>query len=58
MLNEVLTEALGQNGIVKKVRQLFMVGQTRIHVDHVESLGDFMELEVNTIISRCNYIEE
>lgn len=45
-LHEILSDALGQNGIVKKIRRLFMVGQTRIHVDSVEGLGDFMELEV------------
>lgn len=50
-MNALLTEALGQNGIVKKVRRLFLVEQTRIHVDNVEGLGDFMELEVNKI---CN----
>ncbi|KAF2905967.1 hypothetical protein ILUMI_00198 [Ignelater luminosus] len=45
-LNAVLSRALGTTGIVKKVRQLFLVEQTRIHVDQVEGLGDFMELEV------------
>ncbi len=30
-----------------KLRTLYMVGQTRVHVDHVYELdGDFMELEV------------
>ncbi|XP_003382753.1 PREDICTED: uncharacterized protein LOC100631935 [Amphimedon queenslandica] len=45
-LKETLRLALGVRGIVKKVRQLFMVGQTRVHVDSVEGLGNFMELEV------------
>ncbi|XP_069678657.1 uncharacterized protein [Periplaneta americana] len=42
----VLGQALGIMGHVKKDRQLFMVGQTRVHIDHVQSLGCFMELEV------------
>ncbi|KAJ3659145.1 hypothetical protein Zmor_010850 [Zophobas morio] len=45
-LNDVLDQALGTSGVVKKVRHLFMVDQTRVHVDSVEGLGDFMELEV------------
>ncbi|KAF5274244.1 hypothetical protein FQR65_LT04361 [Abscondita terminalis] len=45
-LHRVLTRALGNNGIVKKTRHLFMVEQTRVHVDTVEDLGTFVELEV------------
>jgi len=42
----ILTKALGQAGTVKKMRQLSLVGQTRVHIDTVEELGDFLELEV------------
>jgi len=45
-LREVLTLAHGQTGRVKKHRTLFMSGRTRIHLDRVEGLGDFLELEV------------
>ena len=36
----------GERGIIRKTRWLYMVGQTRIHLDRVENLGDFLELEV------------
>ncbi|BFZ05118.1 hypothetical protein BsWGS_08157 [Bradybaena similaris] len=42
----VLTKALGIRGVVRKSRLLVMLDQTRIHLDHVHDLGDFMELEV------------
>ncbi|MCP4291697.1 MAG: class IV adenylate cyclase [bacterium] len=45
-LEAVLSEVLGVIGVVKKTRDLFMVGQTRIHLDSVENLGLFVELEV------------
>jgi adenylate cyclase class IV len=45
-LNAVLTESLGVVGIVRKVRRLLLCGQTRIHLDEVEGLGHFVELEV------------
>jgi predicted adenylyl cyclase CyaB len=46
ILLDILTATLGRTGVVKKTRTLYLVGQTRIHIDHVEGLGDFLELEV------------
>ena len=45
-LKNVLSLALGVRGVVRKTRYLYMAGQTRIHLDDVEGLGHFMELEV------------
>ena len=42
-----LEKVCGVKGVVKKHRMLYMVGQTRVHCDRVDQLGDFMELEVN-----------
>ena len=45
-LKTALSLALGVRGVVRKTRYLYMAGQTRIHLDEVEGLGHFMELEV------------
>jgi predicted adenylyl cyclase CyaB len=45
-LKDTLALALPVRGSVRKKRHLFLVGQTRIHFDEVESLGNFIELEV------------
>ena len=45
-LREVLTLAHGQTGRVVKRRTLWLVGRTRVHLDRVDGLGTFMELEV------------
>jgi adenylate cyclase class IV len=41
----VLTAALGVRGVVEKQRHLFLWQQVRIHLDKVEGLGHFIELE-------------
>ncbi len=45
-LKLTLGRALGVRGVVRKTRYLYLVGQTRVHLDDVEGLGQFMELEV------------
>ena len=46
ILHDILSRTLGVIGIVKKTRTLYLAGQTRIHIDQVEGLGDFLEFEV------------
>jgi predicted adenylyl cyclase CyaB len=45
-LREALSLAYGQAGRVRKHRTLYCVGRTRVHLDRVEALGHFLELEV------------
>jgi predicted adenylyl cyclase CyaB len=45
-LKQILELAYGIRGVVRKTRYLYLVGQTRVHLDDVEGLGQFMELEV------------
>ncbi len=45
-LRESLLLAYGHAGRVKKRRTLYLLGRTRIHLDRVEDLGHFLELEV------------
>lgn len=45
-VRNMLTQAYGQLGRVLKRRTLYLIGRTRVHLDRVEHLGDFLELEV------------
>lgn len=44
-LRAALLDALGEAGRVRKQRRLFLYEHTRIHLDSVEGLGTFVELE-------------
>jgi predicted adenylyl cyclase CyaB len=45
-MRETLGRALGIVGRVRKRRRLYLVDRTRIHLDEVEGVGSFVELEV------------
>jgi predicted adenylyl cyclase CyaB len=45
-IHRILGLALGESVTISKKRQLFLIGQTRVHFDMVEGLGLFIELEV------------
>jgi predicted adenylyl cyclase CyaB len=45
-LRACLSLAHGTAGRVVKQRSLYLVGRTRVHLDRVQGLGDFVELEV------------
>jgi len=46
LLSHALSQALVVRGIVVKHREVFIIGRTRVHLDEVENLGSFVELEV------------
>ena len=45
-LRDALMLAYGGAGRVCKHRTVYLIGRTRVHLDRVDGLGDFLELEV------------
>lgn len=45
-LLDVLERSYGSCGRVNKTRKLYLLGRTRVHLDQVENLGNFLEFEV------------
>lgn len=44
-LKGILTEALGIRGVVRKRREIYRLDNLKFHVDDVEGLGTFVEIE-------------
>jgi predicted adenylyl cyclase CyaB len=55
-LKKAMIPAYGIYGVVQKERTLIIHNQTRIHIDKVKYLGDFLELEV--VLNPNQTIEE
>jgi len=45
LVKRLLSRVLPVDGVVEKTRTLWFHGHTRIHLDRVENLGEFLELE-------------
>lgn len=54
-LKRILSNAFGIFKTVSKERKIFYLGNIKIHLDHLESLGFFIEIEA---MSHLNDIEE
>ena len=44
-LRELLAEALGVLVVVRKSREIYFIGNVKFHIDQVDGLGNFVEIE-------------
>lgn len=52
-LKKLLKDSFGERGAVIKKRRLWLLGKTRIHLDQVKGLGNYVELE--TVFNKDGY---
>jgi len=57
-LKSALSKAHGVRAVVRKVREVYLTGDTRIHLDDVQGLGSFLEIEVMLTPGTTRYVGE
>ena len=67
-LKNMLKEALGIKAVVSKRREIYFLGNVKFHIDEVESLGAFVEIEASNLndpslsreqlLAQCNFYLE
>jgi predicted adenylyl cyclase CyaB len=45
LVKDLLSELLGRKQEVRKTREVYLIGNVRVHLDQVEGLGNFLEFE-------------
>lgn len=50
-LKEVLTKSVGIKAIVKKLREIWYIRNVKFHIDIVDQLGSFIEIEAGNILA-------
>ena len=50
-LKEVLKNSIGIKMIVTKKREIYYIGNIKFHIDEVEELGSFIEIEAGNILA-------
>jgi len=48
-LKDVLTRSLGVKIVVKKKREIYFIRNVKFHIDEVEGLGNFLEIEASDL---------
>lgn len=57
-LKSALSKAHGVRSVVRKVREVYLLGDVRIHLDDVQGLGSFLEIEVVLSPDTTRYVGE
>ena len=48
-LKDILSAALGVKIVVEKRREIYFIRNVKFHLDHIDSLGDFVEIEASNL---------
>lgn len=47
VLKDILTKSIGVKVVVKKKREIYFINNIKFHIDYIEQLGNFVEIEAS-----------